>query len=61
MVTLKTGSVNSTGNLTTTSSSNSNEATNEYNSVLNLLSSGNSVAGMEVTSAQVTANGGEVQ
>lgn len=61
MINLISGSVNNTGNVTTTSDSNSAEATTEFNSLGSVLSSGNTIGDMEITSAELSANGGEVQ
>ena len=49
------GSVNAGGNITMTSSSNSNDG---YNNLNEVLANGSNVAGMDIISSQVTVNGG---
>ena len=61
VISLVSGSVNFTGNGTTTQQSNSDGASNQFNNLNNILSNGNSIAGMELTSSQVDVNGGEVE
>lgn len=57
---LNTGSVIANGNVTTTTASDSNQATNQYTSLQTTLSSGNSIGGMPITSSSLAVNGGEI-
>lgn len=53
--------MNVVSNITTTESSGSNSATNEYNDLSSALSGGNTIGGMPITSSTIQVNGGEVQ
>lgn len=57
---INSGSVIANGNVTTTVSSNSNQATNQYNSLQNTFLSGNSIGGMPITSSSLSVNGGSI-
>ncbi len=55
---ISSGSVIVDGNVTTTTQSNSNDASNEFNSLGSLLSQGADIANMPIISSSVDANGG---
>lgn len=57
---LNPGSVIANGNVTTTSTSDSNQATNQYSSLQSTLSTGNNIRGMPITSSSLAVNGGEI-
>lgn len=60
MTGIQQGSVIASGNININTPSNSNEASSYYSSLQNTVSSGGSIAGMQIQSSTVTVNGGTI-
>lgn len=58
--TIQSGSVIVNGNANTGAQSDSNEATQQFNNLNSVLSTGGSIAGMPVQSSTVSVNGGSI-